>query len=39
MIYLISNYSNIDEANRVKDNLIAGGVSGAVVIKLSVEKK
>jgi len=38
-IYLISSYTNIEDANRVKDNLIAAGISGAVVVDLSVEKK
>jgi cell division protein FtsN len=38
-IYLISSYNNIEDANRVKDNLIAAGISGAVVVDLSVEKK
>ncbi|MHC1702631.1 MAG: hypothetical protein AB9846_01875 [Tenuifilaceae bacterium] len=38
-IYLISSYTNIEDANRIKDNLIAAGISGAVVVDLSVKKK
>lgn len=39
IIYLIGSYSSIEEANRVKDNLVAGGISEAIVITLEVDKK
>jgi len=39
VVYSIGNYNTIDEANRIKDNLIASGVSTAEVITLEIDKK
>ncbi len=38
-IYSISSYSNIDEANRVKDNLLASGINSVTVVGVEVSKK
>jgi len=34
-IYIIGNFNSIDEANRVKENLIASGMLKAVVIDIT----
>jgi len=39
MIYSIGNYSTLEEANRIKDNLIASGLTGVVVIGVDIDKK
>ena len=39
VVYSIGNYNSLDEANRVKDNLIASGVSTAEVVTLEIDKK
>lgn len=39
IVYSIGNYNSVDEANRVKDNLIASGVSTAEVVTLEIDKK
>jgi tetratricopeptide (TPR) repeat protein len=39
MTYSIGNYSTVEDANRIKDNLIASGISGAEVVAVEVEKK
>lgn len=39
VVYSIGNYNTIDEANRIKDNLIASGVSTAEVVTLEFDKK
>ena len=38
MVYSLGNYSTLEEATRVKDNLIASGISTAVVLTVEVEK-
>jgi len=38
MVYSIGNYPTIEEATRIKDNLIASGISGAIVIAVEIEK-
>jgi len=39
VVYTIGNYLTIEEANRVKDNLIASGISGAEVVAVEIDKK
>lgn len=39
MVYLISSFLNYEEANRIKDNLIASGINSAAVIPVEVNKK
>jgi len=39
MVYSIGNYATLEEATRIKDNLIASGISSAVVICIEIEKK
>lgn len=39
VVYSIGNYNSIDEANRIKDNLVASGVSTAEVVTLEFDKK
>lgn len=39
IVYTIGNYSTLEDANRIKDNLIASGVSGAEVITIEIDKK
>lgn len=39
VVYSIGNYSTINEANRVKDNLIASGISSAEVVAIEIDKK
>lgn len=39
IVYSIGNYSTIEDANRIKDNLIASGISGAEVITVEIDKK
>lgn len=39
MIYSIGNYPTLEEANRIKDNLIASGLTGVVVIGVDIDKK
>ena len=39
MLYSIGNYSTLEEANRVRDNLIASGLTGVVVVGVDIEKK
>ncbi len=39
VVYSIGNYSTKEDANRIKDNLIASGISGAEVVAIEVEKK
>jgi hypothetical protein len=39
VVYSIGNYNTIDDANRIKDNLIASGVSTAEVVTLEIDKK
>ena len=39
IVYSVGNYSSIDEANRIKDNLIASGISGVEVVAVEIEKK
>ncbi|HNV51445.1 MAG TPA: tetratricopeptide repeat protein [Tenuifilaceae bacterium] len=37
--FSVGNYSTLDEAQRVKDNLIASGIVNAVVITIELDKK
>ncbi len=37
--FFVGNYSALDEAQRVKDNLIASGIVNAVVITIELDKK
>jgi hypothetical protein len=39
MVYSIGNYATLEEATRIKDNLIASGISSASVICIEIEKK
>lgn len=39
VVYSIGNYSTIEEANRIKDNLIASGISGVEVVSVEINKK
>ncbi len=39
MVYSIGNYATLEEATRIKDNLIASGISSAIVICIEIEKK
>lgn len=39
MVYSIGNYPTLEDATRVKDNLIASGIAGATVIVMGIEKK
>lgn len=39
VVYSIGNYSTLEEANRIKDNLIASGISGAEIVPIEIEKK
>ncbi len=39
VVYSIGNYPTIDEANKVKDNLIASGISTAEVVAIEIDKK
>jgi hypothetical protein len=38
MVYSIGNYPTMEEATRVKDNLIASGISSAIVLTVEIEK-
>ncbi|BDX38352.1 hypothetical protein CYCD_17070 [Tenuifilaceae bacterium CYCD] len=38
-VFFLGNYSSLDEAQRVKDNLVASGVVNAVVITIELDKK
>jgi len=37
--FSVGNYSTLDEAQRVKDNLVASGIVNAVVITIELDKK
>ncbi|RPH33897.1 MAG: hypothetical protein EHM93_02705 [Bacteroidales bacterium] len=39
VVYSIGNYPTIEEANRIKDNLIASGISTAEVVAIAIDKK
>ena len=39
VVYTIGNFNSLDEANRIKDNLIASGVSTAEVVAIDIDKK
>ncbi len=39
MVYSIGNYLTLEDATRVKDNLIASGIPSATVIVMGIEKK
>jgi len=39
MTYSIGNYSTVEDANRIKDNLVASGISGAEVVAIEVDNK
>ena len=38
MVFSIGNYATIEEANRIKDNLIASGISSATVLAVEIDK-
>lgn len=38
-VFSVGNYSSLDEAQRVKDNLVASGIVNAIVITIELEKK